>query len=243
MKNLLIGFAVLMFFLVPGCKSDSPTGGGGLGGGGGGGGTGSVTFTISVVQDQQGQVFLQFQPNTSATITSIKAVCQAINVDETVTDNSGTVYNSNNPINIGPLTVLQTGQQWTFTIKGKVGSATGQDYTVTVNYTIPAGVGGGGGGSVNFTVAVVQDQQQQPFFELKPDKDVVVNTVRVVCQALNVDETLTDQSGSVYNANNPIHLGPVQGLQQGQQWVFTITGKIGSTTGQAYTVTVNYTIP
>ncbi len=135
MKNLILSVFAFLLLTFIGCSSDSPTGSGGIGGGGGG--TGGVTFTVSLVQDQQQQIYFRFTPSTGVVINTIRGVCQAIQVDETVTDNSGKVYTQNEPADVGPISGLQQGQQWVFTITGKIGSTTGQAYTVTVNYTIP----------------------------------------------------------------------------------------------------------
>lgn len=110
------------------------------------------------------------------------------------------------------------------------------------------GIGGGGGtggGAVTFTVAVVQDQQQQNFFEFKPSVDVVINTMTANCAAANVNnENIAGFDGTaVFNANTPAYVGPVTvALAQGQVWTFTITGKLGTSTGTAYTSTATHTV-
>ena len=108
------------------------------------------------------------------------------------------------------------------------------------------GGGGTGGGSVTFTVVVVQNQQtQELFFEFKPDKDVVINSMTANCAAAGVNnQNITGFDGTtVYNANNPAYVGPVTvTLTSGQQWSFPIAGKLGSSTGTAYNVTATCNI-
>ncbi|RJP65233.1 MAG: hypothetical protein C4539_13505 [Ignavibacteriales bacterium] len=141
MKKLLLAIIPLILFLFsPGCKDDSggtatdPFGGGG---GGGGTNTGNVTFTVSVVQDNQQQVYFEFKPSTNVVINTIKAVSAALGIDETVNADGTTVYSQTSPAYVGPIDGLQSGASFVFTITGKVGSATGTAYTSTVNYTIP----------------------------------------------------------------------------------------------------------
>ena len=99
----------------------------------------NVTFTIQVVQDQQNGLYFEFTPSTGVTITKIVAVCQAAGVNETLNDADieDGIYNTTQPLYVGPLTGLQSGQQWNFTISGNIGSAQGQTYSSPVNYTIP----------------------------------------------------------------------------------------------------------
>lgn len=121
-----------------GCSDNptAPTNGGGIGGGGGGN-SGSVVFTVSVVQDQAAQNYFEFKPNTSVTINTITANSPAAGVNnEQITDDGTTVYDANNPAYVGPVNVLAPGQQWTFTITGKIGSNNGASYSVTTNFTV-----------------------------------------------------------------------------------------------------------
>ena len=149
MKTILffLSIAVLLFF---GCSNNSgsnPTDTGGVGvgvgtgggTGGNGGGTGSVTFTVDVVHDQQNTNYFQFTPSTSVTLNNIVANCAAAGIsNQQVAGDGTTVFTNNDPIYV-PLTGVnvQSGQQWTFTLTGKIGSTTGQDYTSNTNYTIP----------------------------------------------------------------------------------------------------------
>lgn len=107
------------------------------------------------------------------------------------------------------------------------------------------GIGGGGGGGVNvsFTVALAQDNQQQYFFEFKPSTSVVINTITANCPAAGVNnEQVTADGTTVFTANDPAYIGPVSGLAQGQQWNFSLVGKVGSSNGASYTATANITI-
>lgn len=137
MKKFFFLFLMMGVLLVVGCSDNAtaPAGGGGLGGGGGT--TGSVTYTVSLAQDQQQQYFFEFKPSVDAVITTITGNCAAAGINnEQVTDDGTTVYNANNPAYVGPITVLAQGQQWTFTIVGKIGSSTGAAYTATANFTV-----------------------------------------------------------------------------------------------------------
>lgn len=109
---------------------------------------------------------------------------------------------------------------------------------------IGGGIGGGGNtGGVTYTVALAQDNQQQYYFEFKPSVDAVITTITANCAAANVNnEQVTDDGTTVYNANNPAYVGPITILAQGQQWTFAIAGKLGSSTGTAYSVTANFTV-
>lgn len=103
--------------------------------------------------------------------------------------------------------------------------------------------GGGGGGGVTFTVSLAQDNQQQYYFEFKPSTGVVITSITVNCAAAGVNNQNVPGDGtSVFNANQPAYIGPVTGLAVGQKWDFTIAGKIGSSTGAAYSSTASLTI-
>ncbi len=139
-KLLFLSFiSGLLFF---GCSSsDSPTGAngglGGLGGGlgTGGGNTGNVTVGVQVVQDNQQQVFFEFTPSATVFMKLITANCAAAGVNnEQVTVNLSS--SPNDPINVGPLTVVQQGQQWSFTISGNVGTEQGTAFSYSTNYTV-----------------------------------------------------------------------------------------------------------
>lgn len=138
MKKIFSLFLLISALITFSCSDDAtgPGGGGGFGGGGGGGG-GSVTFTVSLVQDQQQQYYFRFTPSVDVVINTITANCAAANVNnEQVQADGTTVFNANNPADVGPITVLAQGQQWSFTVVGKLGSSTGTAYTANTNYTV-----------------------------------------------------------------------------------------------------------
>ncbi len=138
MKKVLVSVFFLAASLFIGCNNN--TGGGtdpfGDGGNGdGGGNTGNVTFTVSLVQDNQQQYYFEFKPSTEVYITQIVANCAAAGVtNETVA--VGDVYSSTAPVDVGPVTGLQVGQQWTFTTTGNIGNQQGTAFTATSNFTV-----------------------------------------------------------------------------------------------------------
>ncbi|MEO8398519.1 MAG: hypothetical protein ABI550_01760 [Ignavibacteriaceae bacterium] len=67
-------------------------------------------------------------------------------------------------------------------------------------------------------------------------KQIVAN-----CAAANVNnETVPVNLSS--GTNDPIDVGPVQGVQQGQQWSFTITGNVGNQQGTAFSYSTTFTV-
>lgn len=133
--------AIALGILISSCSKDDGGSNSLLGidnGGGGGGGTTSVTFTVALVQDQQQQTYFEFKPSTSVVVAQVTANCAAAGVNNQVVQGDGTtVYSQTTPFYIGPATGLQQGQQWTFAIQGKLGSAQGQAYNVNTNFTVP----------------------------------------------------------------------------------------------------------
>jgi len=105
------------------------------------------------------------------------------------------------------------------------------------------GGGGGGTGNVTFTVSTTQGSQQDfTNFLIKPSVNVTVTTVVVSLPAQSFTFTETNPNPDVvFNTTDGFQIEDYQGVAAGQQWTFKITGKIGSSTGQAYDVTVNYT--
>lgn len=136
MKKLFSLFIIISAIIAFSCN-DNSTGvnnGGSLGGGGGGGG---VTFTVSLAQDNQQQYYFEFKPSTGAVITSITVNCAAAGVNnQNVPGDGTTVFTTNEPAYIGPVTGLAVGQKWDFTIAGKIGSSTGAAYSSTASLTI-----------------------------------------------------------------------------------------------------------
>ncbi|MBS1518392.1 MAG: hypothetical protein JSS91_09935 [Bacteroidetes bacterium] len=138
MKKIYYSYIVLSLFIAlifSSCSSNSTTGGGIINPGGGG--TGNVTFTTSVATDPNtNQPYFQFVPSTGVTLTKITVTCAQLQISNEVVNGDGTtVWTQQNPLYLGPVQGLAAGQQWTFVIEGKVGSATGTAYTTTVNYT------------------------------------------------------------------------------------------------------------
>ncbi len=142
MKTFFFLFLMMGVLLVVGCSDNAtaPTTGGEGGGGtgGGGGNTGGVTFTVTLTQVDQNNYQFVFTPSTGVVINTITANCAAANINnEQVQADGTTVWNNNNPAGVTvPANILAQGQQWTFTIVGKVGSSTGAAYTATANLTI-----------------------------------------------------------------------------------------------------------
>lgn len=122
-------------------------------------------------------------------------------------------------------------------------------FSCSDNSTDPNGTGGIGGGgntgSVTFTVSLIQDAQQNYFFEFKPSVNIVINTITANCAAANVNnEQVTDNGTTVYSSTDPayVQVPDPNVLAQGQKWTFVIAGKLGTSTGTAYSVTANYTV-
>ena len=113
------------------------------------------------------------------------------------------------------------------------------------NTTDSGGIGGigGGGGSVTFTISTQQGTQGGIFFSISPSQAVVVKTINVSCTAAQVNDPFSDNTNTVYPANTPQKLNQEYFVSTGQKWVFVFTGNLGSTTGTAFNVTTNYTIP
>jgi hypothetical protein len=111
--------------------------------------------------------------------------------------------------------------------------------------TDPFGPAGQTTGSVTFTVALVQNGQNQKYFQFKPSAEVIVQRIAAKCQALNIDEAIEDAdiTDDVFSSTVPLYVGPITlNLVQGQKWTFTISGKIGSKQGSAYSSIVDYTV-
>jgi len=108
------------------------------------------------------------------------------------------------------------------------------------------GLGGGGNnGGVTFTVSIVQDANQDKFFEFKPSVDIVINTITANCAAAGINnEQVTDNGTTVYSSTDPpyVKIPDPNILVKNQQWTFVIAGKLGSSTGTAYSVTANFTV-
>jgi hypothetical protein len=102
------------------------------------------------------------------------------------------------------------------------------------------GTGGGGTGGVTVQVAAINGQDG-PYFQFTPSVAVYMTEIVATCTALNINnESVTVNLTS--GPTDPISVGPVQGMQAGQQWQFTIKGNITNAQGQAFSVNVNYTV-
>lgn len=142
MKQIMFFLLLSVFAFFYGCSDDNsgssvtdPFGGGGNQGGG----SGNVTFTVALAQDNQQNLYFEFKPSASVIISRIMANCQALNLNDELTDAEipDDVFSSAQPLYVGPITAnLQTGQQWSFNIQGKIGNAQGQSFNVNVNYTV-----------------------------------------------------------------------------------------------------------
>lgn len=135
MKNILSFFLILSLLTLIGCSDDTtdPNGSSGWGSGGG------ITFTVSLVQDNNQAYWFEFKPSTGAVINTVTINCTAANVtNEQVQGDGTTVFTSTNPayIQIPDPTVLAQNQVWSFTIAGKIGSSTGTTYSVTATCKI-----------------------------------------------------------------------------------------------------------
>lgn len=104
--------------------------------------------------------------------------------------------------------------------------------------------GGGNTGGVTFTVTLQQVDQDNYQFVFTPNTGAVINTITANCAAANINnEQVAGDGTTVWNTNNPAGVTvPANILAQGQKWTFTIVGKVGSSTGAAYTATANLTI-
>jgi hypothetical protein len=142
MKKLYWITFILSAFIILSC-SDNPVTtveDGGIGGNTGGGGTtGTVTFQVSLVYDDQQNYYFEFKPSVDVVITLITVNCAAANVNnEQIQADGTTVYKNAEPayIQIPDPNVLAQGQQWSFTIAGKIGTSTGTAYSVTASYVV-----------------------------------------------------------------------------------------------------------
>ena len=78
-----------------------------------------------------------------------------------------------------------------------------------------------------------------------PAQAVTITKVNVSVPAINppFNKDYTGDGTTVYPANQTVTISEFTGVATGQKWVFVFTGKLGSATGTAFTVTSNYTVP
>ena len=97
-----------------------------------------------------------------------------------------------------------------------------------------------GNNTVNFTMGAQQSTNGVQF-TWQPSVDVKVT--KLVLGTGNFADTITDNSGATYTANQQwAYPNEYTGVTTGQQWQFVFTGTTASN-NQAFTSTINYTIP
>jgi len=135
MKTLGSVLIIICLFLFSSCKSNSsgPTDSGGIGGIGGGGG--GVTFTITQGSGNQGGIILYGSPSVAVTLTNVNYSVANSTAKGDLPFSGTTVYPANQPIPIAEFNA-QAGLKYVLIFTGKLGSATGTDYTATSNYTV-----------------------------------------------------------------------------------------------------------
>ena len=135
MKIIYAVCTIFCLLLFNSCKSNSnPTDSGGIGGIGGGGG-GSVTFTITQAAGSQGGIVLYGAPSVAVTVTNVNYSVVNSTAKGDLPFSGTTVYPANHPIPIAEFNA-QAGLKYVLIFTGKLGSATGTDYTATSNYTV-----------------------------------------------------------------------------------------------------------
>jgi len=93
---------------------------------------------------------------------------------------------------------------------------------------------------------LVQDNQNNIYFQFKPGTGAVIQKITAQCQALGLNDVVEDAEipDDVFSATYPLNVGPITvNLVKGQAWTFVVSGKVGSATGSAFSTTVNYTVP
>lgn len=98
----------------------------------------------------------------------------------------------------------------------------------------------GNSNAVTFTMGV-QNSTNGVQFTWQPSVDVKVT--KLILSTTGFSDTITDNSGTTYTANQPWAYGnEYTGVTTGQQWQFNFTGTLASN-NQAFTSTANLTIP
>ena len=106
-----------------------------------------------------------------------------------------------------------------------------------------AGGGGGGGGSVTFTITQGAGNQGGIIFYATPSAAVTITKVNSSVPAVQFTLDTQGDGTTVFPASKPVSINEFTGVASGQKWVFVFTGKLGSSTGTAFTATSNYTVP
>lgn len=95
--------------------------------------------------------------------------------------------------------------------------------------------------TVNFTMGTQQGTNGTQF-TWQPNADVKVT--KLVLSTTGFADTITDNSGTTYTANQQwVYPQEYTGVTSGQQWQFVFTGTTPNNNNQAFNSTVNYTIP
>ena len=102
--------------------------------------------------------------------------------------------------------------------------------------------GGGGNNSVTFTVSQQTGNTGIVFFA-SPSVAVVITSVAVSLPAQSFTDTVPGDGTTVFPANQAVSIREYTGVTSGQKWTFVFTGKLGGTTGTAFSSTANYTVP
>ncbi|MBE2216796.1 MAG: hypothetical protein IAE90_01240 [Ignavibacteria bacterium] len=98
----------------------------------------------------------------------------------------------------------------------------------------------GNNNAVTFTMGV-QNSTNGVQFTWQPSVDVKVT--KLILSTTGFSDTITDNTGATYTANQPWAYGnEYTGVTTGQQWQFSFTGTLASN-NQAFTSTANLTIP
>lgn len=133
MKNSFGVYSIIILALIfASCKKSDSGGPTGpiLGGGG-------ATFTIGQQQGNQGGIMFTVKPSTNVTSTQVFVSLPAQSFQDTLQGDGQTVYQGGQTYDLVEYGGVASGQQWTFKFEGKLGSAQGQAYSVTSNYTVP----------------------------------------------------------------------------------------------------------
>ena len=105
------------------------------------------------------------------------------------------------------------------------------------------GIGGGGTGSVTWTISQRQGDNGGIMFTAKPSVAVTVTSVAISLPAQNFNDPVQGDGQTVYQPGQFYDISEYTGVASGQQWTFAFQGKVGSSTGTAYTANSNYTVP
>lgn len=102
-----------------------------------GGGTTGVNFTIGQRAGTQGGIIFTAKPSTNITISKVTVSLPAQGYEDILQGDGQTVFVGGETYDLDEYSGVASGQQWTFKFEGKLGSAQGQPYNVTSNYTVP----------------------------------------------------------------------------------------------------------